>query len=70
MEPNPVFLRIGSFTVYWYGVLIVVGSMLAAHIASKLSARNGHNPEVAWNLLLVALVGGIIGARLYHVASS
>lgn len=70
MEPNPVFLRIGSFTIYWYGVLIVVGSMLAAHIASRLSRRNGHNPEVAWNLLLVALVGGIIGARLYHVASS
>jgi len=70
MQPNPVFLRIGPITIYWYGVLIVAGAMLAAHIASRLSRRNGHNPEVAWNLLLVVLVTGIIGARLYHVISS
>jgi phosphatidylglycerol:prolipoprotein diacylglycerol transferase len=41
--------------------------MLAAYITSKLSSRNGHDPEIAWNLLIVCLVTGIIGARLYHV---
>lgn len=70
MQPNPVFVRIGPISIYWYGVLIVLGSMLGAQIASKLSRRNGHNPEIAWNLLLIALVTGIIGARLYHVVSS
>ncbi len=70
MVPNPVFLRIGSFTIYWYGVLIVTGSMLAAYIASKLSRRNGHNPEIAWNLLIVVLITGILGARIYHIISS
>jgi len=70
MQPNPVIFRIGRFTVYWYGVLIVVGAMLAAHLASKLSRRNGHDPEIAWNLLLVVLITGILGARLYHIASA
>jgi phosphatidylglycerol:prolipoprotein diacylglycerol transferase len=70
MIPNPVLVRIGPLSIYWYGVLIVAGSMLAAQIASILSRRNGHNPETAWNLLLVVLVAGIIGGRLYHVVSS
>ena len=70
MQPNPVLIRIGSIAIYWYGVLIVTGAMLAAHIASKLSRNNGHDPETAWNMLLVVLVTGIIGARIYHIISS
>ena len=70
MQPNPVLLRIGPVAIYWYGVLIVTGAMLAAHIASRLSRRNGHDPEIAWNLLLVCLLTGVIGARIYHILSS
>lgn len=70
MQPNPVLFRIGPISIYWYGVLIVGGAMLAAHIASKLSRRNGHDPEIAWNALLVCLVTGVIGARIYHIISS
>jgi phosphatidylglycerol---prolipoprotein diacylglyceryl transferase len=70
MQPNPVLIRIGGFAIYWYGLLIVGGAMLAAHIASKLSRRNGHDPELAWNLLLVVLITGIIGARVYHIISA
>ncbi|NLG28685.1 MAG: prolipoprotein diacylglyceryl transferase [Chloroflexi bacterium] len=65
--PDPRLFSIGPFTVYWYGVLIVTGATLAAYITSRLSRRNGHNPDIAWNLLIVLLVTGIIGARLYHV---
>ena len=70
MQPNPVAFSIGSISVYWYGIFIVTGAMLAAQIASSLSRRDGHDPEMAWNLLLVVLITGIIGARLYHVFSS
>ncbi|NLX43251.1 MAG: prolipoprotein diacylglyceryl transferase, partial [Chloroflexi bacterium] len=70
MQPDPVFLRLGPVTIYWYGVLIVSGAMLAAYIVSKLSSRNGHDPEIAWNLLIVALFSGILGARIYHIISS
>lgn len=70
MQPNPVLVRIGPIAIHWYGVLIVAGAMLAAHIASKLSSRNGHDPEISWNLLLACLVSGVIGARIYHVISA
>jgi phosphatidylglycerol---prolipoprotein diacylglyceryl transferase len=70
MQPNPIFFRLGPITIYWYGLLIILGAMLAAYIASKLSARNGHDPELSWNLLIVALITGILGARIYHIISS
>ena len=69
-SPGPIFLSIGPLSIYWYGVLIVSGAMLAAQIASLLSRRNGHNPEIAWNMLLVLLFTGIIGGRVYHILSS
>lgn len=70
MAPDPVLVRIGSLSIYWYGVLIVSGAMLAAQIASWLSRRNGHNPETAWNMLVLLLLAGIVGGRIYHVLSS
>lgn len=66
-QPDPVLIRLGPIAIYWYGVLIVGGAMLAAHIASKLSSANGHDPEMAWNLLLIVLIAGVLGARAYHV---
>lgn len=70
MQPNPVFLRIGPLTIYWYGVLIVIGALLATYLASYLSRRNGHDPEIAWNMLVILLITGVLGARAYHVISS
>jgi phosphatidylglycerol:prolipoprotein diacylglycerol transferase len=69
VQLNPVLIQLGPISIYWYGVLIVAGAMLAAHIASKLSSQNGHDPEIAWNLLLIVLIAGVLGARIYHVIS-
>ena len=47
----------------WYGVLIVIGALLAAR---RASAR-GYDPEHVWNLLLAGMTLGIIAARLYYI---
>lgn len=60
----------GAFPIYWYGILIVVGALAGAYIASLEAKRRGIDPDHAWNGLLFALVLGVIGARLYHVVSS
>ena len=54
--------------VRWYGVLIIGGAMLAAWVAARRAERRGYDPEDVWNLLLLGLVLGIAGARLYYVA--
>jgi phosphatidylglycerol:prolipoprotein diacylglycerol transferase len=55
-------------TVRWYGVLIVSGAMLAGYLAARRARARGYDPEHVWNLLLLGMLLGIIGARAYYVA--
>lgn len=60
----------GSFPIYWYGILIVAGALAGAYVATIEAKRRGIDPDHVWNGLLVALILGVIGARLYHVLST
>jgi phosphatidylglycerol:prolipoprotein diacylglycerol transferase len=62
-----VAFTIGSFPVYWYGILIMLGVFLGAWVASIEARRRGMNPTHVWNGLTVAIILGLIGARIYHV---
>ncbi len=67
---NPVIISIGPFAVTWYGLLIVIGAVVGAWVATVEAKRRGEDPEHVWNVLPWLLVAGIIGARLYHVFSN
>jgi phosphatidylglycerol---prolipoprotein diacylglyceryl transferase len=43
------------------------GAMAGGWLAYKEAARRGHNPEIVWDLLIWLIIGGIVGARLWHV---
>jgi phosphatidylglycerol:prolipoprotein diacylglycerol transferase len=69
MEP-PIIFRLGPLVVRWYGVIIVTAVLIGAYIANSEAKRRGQDPDHVWNALLLCLLLGIIGARLYHVFSS
>lgn len=54
--------------VRWYGVLIMSGALLAAYLCSRRAVARGYHPDHIWNQLMLGLVLGIAGARLYYVA--
>lgn len=58
---------IGPLFVHYYGIIIMVGAMLAAWLASRLAVKYGQKPDVIWDALPWLLIAGIIGARLWHV---
>ena len=60
-------ITIGSIMIHWYGVLIMLGALLAALLAEKEAKRSGLNPDAVWDMLIWLLLGGVVGARLWHV---
>ncbi|MBI5876199.1 MAG: prolipoprotein diacylglyceryl transferase [Chloroflexi bacterium] len=70
--PDPFLFSnlFGVINVRWYGVVIVLGALAGAWLSSKEAARRGENPSAVWDALFIALILGLLGARLYHVVSS
>lgn len=54
-------------TIYYYGVILMTGVMAAAWLATVEARRRGQNPEQVWDMLIWLVIGGVIGARLWHV---
>ncbi len=64
---DPIFFRIGSIPIYWYGVIIAVGALLGLLIASKESDRQGLQKDLMVDLIVFAIPVAIIFARAYYV---
>lgn len=65
--PSPVLFQIGPIAIYWYGVLIVTGVLLATWLAAAQAQHAGDNAEHVWDAMLLCLFFGVVGGRLYHV---
>lgn len=64
---HPILFKIGSWTVYSYGVLVLAAFLAAYLFAQKKAARIGLPPSIVSDLFLVLFVTGILGARLFYV---
>lgn len=63
----PASFSIGSFTVYFYGVVIALGFLLAVLYVAKFHDRLGMKMDDIYDLMLFAVPTAIVGARLYYV---
>ena len=61
------FLGIDGFDLYWYGVCIATGVLLAFLLASYQCKRRGYKSDLAIDMLIAVLIGAVIGARGYYV---
>lgn len=64
---HPILIQMGNFTIRWYGVMIATACFVAVWIAGKEGERKGIGKEKIWDFSLYAIIGAIIGARLYYV---
>ena len=58
---------IGPLTVHYYGVVIMFGVLAAIWLSMKRSPSYRQDPETVWDVLPWALIGGVIGARLWFL---
>ena len=67
-EINRVAFSIGGLNIYWYGVLIAVGLVLAMAFAMRHCVEFGIDGDAMVDVLVVGVVMGILSARVYYVA--
>ncbi|MBO5179711.1 MAG: prolipoprotein diacylglyceryl transferase [Clostridia bacterium] len=68
LDINPVAFNILGRDIYWYGIIIVSGIILALFLAWKNRDTYGISWDTLTDFAFIAIPFGIICARIYYVA--
>lgn len=63
----PIAFHIGSFAVHWYGIFIGIGFLVSFGLLLKLKQYAGLTTDQVYNISMIALFAGVIGARIFYV---
>jgi len=67
-SPGPIALHLGPVTLRWYGLLMATAMAVGLWLAHRDARRRGLDAEDLLKAAELALLGGLVGARLYYVA--
>ena len=65
--PLPDWLPIDALPIRGYGAMLALGFLAAILVAAWRARRENENPDHIYNIAIIALLGGVIGARLFDV---
>ncbi|MFL2987742.1 MAG: prolipoprotein diacylglyceryl transferase [Candidatus Poriferisodalaceae bacterium] len=68
-SPSTNSIQIGAFELRAYGLAIAIGALLAVWVSSRRYEAAGGDPVMVHRMATWSIPVGIIGARLYHVAT-
>jgi phosphatidylglycerol:prolipoprotein diacylglycerol transferase len=60
----PQLIHIGNFALPTYGFLVSLGVVVAILLIQKLAKAQGMDPDKVWNLAIIFVFAGIVGAKL------
>lgn len=69
-SPDPMLFHFGGLSLRWFGILIVIGVLLAFYVTRFMAQLAGEDAEQVWSLLPVILISGISGARIWYIANT
>ena len=64
---HEIALTIGSLKIHWYGIMVALGFVLAILVLLKERTRAGITADNVFDLGLIAVFGGVFGARIFYV---
>lgn len=67
---NRAAFSIGNFSIYWYGIIIAFGLILAILYGMNEIKKSDISSDDFFNMLIISIPSAIIGARLYYVIFS
>ncbi len=68
MTVYPFILHLGRFEITGYGIMMMVGFLAGGWLATLELRRRALREEYSADMVVAAVVGGIIGAKLWYVA--
>jgi phosphatidylglycerol:prolipoprotein diacylglycerol transferase len=66
---HPEAFKIGSLTIYWYGVMVALAFIAGLWTAVRRAPRDGLAPDKVADLAPWLIVAGLVGARALFVLS-
>ncbi len=63
----PELLKIGPLTIYSYGLMAAIGFLLGGYLLERELARVGRNKELAGSIIISAIIGGVVGSKIYFI---
>ncbi len=67
MHIDSLGIHLGALYIRYYGLIIVTAAIAAGYLSAHEAQRRKLDPVFVWDALTWTLLGGIVGARLYHV---
>jgi phosphatidylglycerol:prolipoprotein diacylglycerol transferase len=67
MTTYPLIFNIGPIEITGYGLMMMVGFLTGGWAIQRELRRRGLNEEYASDIVVAAVIGGIIGAKLWYV---
>jgi phosphatidylglycerol:prolipoprotein diacylglycerol transferase len=67
---DPVIFQLGPFQVRWYGVLMALSVAVGFYFLLRGGRRLGYDDDFLYNLLIISVLGGVVGARAVYVATN
>jgi phosphatidylglycerol:prolipoprotein diacylglycerol transferase len=67
--PSPIIFEVGPIALSYHGLLFALGIAVGAWLTGRELARRGYDGSLALGSLFFVVPLGVVGARLYHVAT-
>lgn len=62
-----ILFHLGPIAIYKFGLTIALGILVGYWLVDREAGRRGFNRDQLLNLVILAVLGGIIGARIFYI---
>ena len=67
---HPNIFSIFGLLITWHGFFTAVGLLCGVWLGVRVASLLGYDPDQAYNLALIGIPGGVIGARALYVVEN
>ncbi len=64
---HPILFEYGPIRIGSYGVLLALAFLSAIFFTNREFRKNGADLNIAWDIYLLAIIGGLVGSRLLYI---